>query len=67
MDSDTVDLYEQMLYERAAKGIRPLLYISSLKDFECSILMLLDEPHEGHLARQRQQTCYPGRGQVGKG
>ncbi len=67
MDLDMVDLYEQMLYERAAKGIRPLLYISSLKDFECSILMLLDEAHKGQLALQRQQTGYRARGPDGEG
>ncbi|PYP89362.1 MAG: hypothetical protein DMF61_03900 [Blastocatellia bacterium AA13] len=43
-DSDVVDLYEAMLYERAAKGIRPILYISSSKDFEWSELILLDKP-----------------------
>ncbi|MEW6209032.1 MAG: hypothetical protein AB1631_11740 [Acidobacteriota bacterium] len=42
--SDLIDLYEQMLFERAARGIRPVLYISSNKDLECSALMLLDEP-----------------------
>lgn len=48
--SDVVDLYEEMLYERAAKGIRPLLYVSSHKDLECSVLMLLDEAPETKLA-----------------
>jgi hypothetical protein len=41
--SDVVDLYEEMLYERAAKGIRPTLYVSSATDFECSLVMLLDD------------------------
>ena len=40
---DIVDLYEQMLFERASNGIRPVLYVSSNKDLECSMLMLLDE------------------------
>ena len=40
---DIVDIYEQMLFERASKGIRPVLYVSSNKDLECSMLMLLDE------------------------
>jgi hypothetical protein len=54
-DSGMVDLYEEMLYERAAKGIRPVLYISSCKDLECSVLMLLDEAPEVQLAgRQRE-------------
>lgn len=42
--SDLIDIYEQMLFERAARGIRPVLYISSNKDLECSVVMLLDEP-----------------------
>ena len=42
-DSELVDLYEEMLYERASKGIRPVLYVSSPTDFECSAIMLLDK------------------------
>ena len=49
-DSGMVDLYEEMLYERAAKGIRPVLYVSSTKDLECSVLMLLNEAPEVKLA-----------------
>ena len=49
-DLDYVDLYEQLLYERAAQGIRPVLYISSLTDLECSMLMLLDEDAEARYA-----------------
>lgn len=49
-DSNAVDLYEQLLFERATKGIRPVLYVSSRKDLECSVLMLLDEPPEITLA-----------------
>jgi len=30
-DSGMVDLFEEMLYERAAQGIRPMLYVSSYK------------------------------------
>jgi hypothetical protein len=41
--SDVVDLYEEMLYERAARGIRPTLYVSSATDLECGLVMLLDE------------------------
>jgi hypothetical protein len=48
-DSGMVDLYEQMLYERAAQGIRPVLYVSSYKDLECSVLMLLDQAPEAQL------------------
>lgn len=54
-DSRMVDLYEEMLYERAAKGIRPVLYVSSHKDLECCVLILLNEAPEGQLAgRQRR-------------
>lgn len=49
-DSRMLDLYEEMLYERAAKGIRPMLYVSSPKDLECSVLILLDKSPEGKLA-----------------
>lgn len=49
VEADVVDLYEEMLYERAAKGIRPVLYLSSHKDFECSVLLLLGQPREEQL------------------
>jgi hypothetical protein len=49
-DSDMLDLYEEMLYARTAKGIRPLLYVSSHKDLECSVLILLNEAPELKLA-----------------
>lgn len=56
-DGDMIDLYEQMLYQRAIKGIRPVLYVSSFTDLECSMLMLLDEGPETHLAgQQRPET-----------
>ena len=41
---DMIEMYEEMLYQRAAQGIRPVLYVSSFTDFECSMLMLLDNP-----------------------
>jgi hypothetical protein len=56
-DSNIVELYEEMLYERAAKGIRPVLYVSSRKDFECSILLLLDEPPEGRLSKEHRTAA----------
>lgn len=43
---DMVDLFEEMLYQRASAGIRPMLYVSSNTDFECSMLMLLDDAGE---------------------
>jgi len=45
-DSDMLDLYEAMLRKRATKGIRPVLYVSSQTDLECSVLILLNEPPE---------------------
>jgi len=48
--SNIADLYEEMLYTRAANGIRPVLYVSSQEDLECSVLMLLDEAVETKLA-----------------
>ncbi len=56
-DSGMLDLYEEMLYERAAKGIRPVLYVSSHKDLECSVLMLLDEAPELQLALRQQPAA----------
>jgi hypothetical protein len=56
-DSGMVDLYEELLYERAAQGIRPLLYVSSYKDLECSVLMLLDEGPEVQLAGLQRPTA----------
>jgi len=51
---DIVDVYEQMLYQRAAKGIRPTLYVSTFMDLECSMLMLLDEEDQQRASgRQR--------------
>ena len=41
--AETVDLMEEMLFQRAASGIRPVLYLSSYIDLECSMLMLLDD------------------------
>ena len=43
---DMVDLFEEMLYQRATSGIRPMLYMSSNTDLECSMLMLLDDSGE---------------------
>jgi hypothetical protein len=53
-DPNMIDLYEQMLFERAAQGIRPVLYISSSKDLECSMVMLLDERSGRQLAGRQQ-------------
>jgi len=49
-DSGMLDLLDEMLYARAAKGIRPMLYVSSAKDLECSVLMLLKAAPESRLA-----------------
>jgi hypothetical protein len=49
-DSDMLDLYEEMLFVRVAKRVRPVLYVSSMKDLECSVLILLNEAPELKLA-----------------
>jgi hypothetical protein len=56
-DVDIVELFEQMLFQRASKGIRPVLYISSYTDLECSMLMLLDETSEGHSSGVQQPVA----------
>ena len=53
-DVDIVELFEQMLFQRAAQGIRPVLYVSSYTDLECSMLMLLDEMSECCTAGSQQ-------------
>ena len=44
---DLVDLLEEMLCQRAMKGYRPVIYMSSFMDLECNMLMLLNETAEG--------------------
>jgi hypothetical protein len=51
---DMVDLLEDMLFQRASSGIRPMLYLSSHTDLECSMMMLLDETGEGQWPIERQ-------------
>lgn len=53
---DMIDIYEQMLFERASKGIRPVLYLSSSKDLECSMIMLLNEDAEDCMMETGQPT-----------
>jgi hypothetical protein len=53
-DVDMVELFEQMLFQRAARGIRPVLYVSSYTDLECSMLMLLDEENQGRASGPQQ-------------
>jgi hypothetical protein len=43
---DLVDVFEEMLCQRAMKGLRPVLYVSSMTDLECNMLMLLDQSAE---------------------
>ncbi|HXU39268.1 MAG TPA: hypothetical protein VN937_23135 [Blastocatellia bacterium] len=51
-DSDMVDLYEEMLWVKATNSrIRPMLYVSSSRDLECNVLMLLNAAPELRLAR----------------
>lgn len=53
---DTVDLMEEMLFERAASGVRPMLYLSSYTDLECSMLMLLDDSGEARWSAEQTPT-----------
>ena len=54
---DIVDVYEQMLFQRAAQGIRPTLYVSSFTDLECSMLMLLDEEDQQRASGQQRPVA----------
>ena len=54
---DMIDIYEQMLFERANKGIRPVLYLSSAKDLECSMIMLLNEDADDCFAEVETPTA----------
>jgi hypothetical protein len=54
MSADTVDLLEEMLFHRASSGIRPMLYISSLTDLECSMLTLLEESDEVRWSTEKE-------------
>jgi hypothetical protein len=56
-DVDIVELFEQMLFQRAAQGIRPVLYVSSYTDLECSMLMLLDETSEARTSGTQQPVA----------
>lgn len=53
---------EEMLFQRAASGIRPVLYLSSYTDLECSMLMLLDDTGEARWSAEQtrapRQTGY---------
>ena len=55
--SDMVDIMEEMLFQRAASGIRPVLYLSSYTDLECSMLMLLDDAGEARWATEQAPTA----------
>lgn len=60
-DVDMVEVYEQMLFQRAIKGIRPVLYVSSHTDLECCMMMLLDEENQ-NCASGRQEPIAKGVG-----
>jgi hypothetical protein len=53
---ESVDLVEEMLFQRAASGVRPVLYLSSYTDLECSMLMLLDETGEALWGAEQTPT-----------
>jgi hypothetical protein len=63
-DSDMVDLYEEMLWVKATSRIRPALYVSSARDLECNVLMLLNAAPELRLAGHRQLIVSGPREQV---
>lgn len=50
---ESVDLLEEMLFQRAASGIRPVLYLSSYTDLECCVLMLLDDTGEARWSAEQ--------------
>lgn len=54
---DMLDLMEEMLFQRAASGLRPVLYVSSYTDLECSMLMLLDDMGEVKWSGTNQPTA----------
>lgn len=35
-----IDLYEELLFRKASQGVRPVLYLSSQTDLECTLLGL---------------------------
>ena len=53
---DMVDLLEEMLFQRASTGIRPVLYVSSYTDLECNMLMLLDDMGDVQWSGKEQQV-----------
>lgn len=63
-DSEMVDLYEEMLWVKAANRIRPVLYVSSSRDLECNVLMLLNAAPELRLAGHRRLIVSGPRQQV---
>jgi hypothetical protein len=63
-DSEMVDLYEEMLWVKATNGIRPMLYVSSSRDLECNVLMLLNAAPELRLAGHRHLIVSGPRQQV---
>lgn len=40
---DIIEIFEEMLSQRARKGHRPFLFVSSFMDLECNLVMLLDD------------------------
>lgn len=58
-DSHMLDLYEEMLQARAAKGLKPVLYVSSHTDLKFSVRMLLNEAPELTLAGRRRSLVSP--------
>lgn len=63
-DSEMVDLYEEMLWVKATNRIRPVLYVSSARDLECNVLMLLNAAPELRLSGHRHLIVSGPREQV---
>jgi len=40
---DIIEIFEEMLSQRAMKGHRPFLFVSSFTDLECNLIMLLGD------------------------
>jgi hypothetical protein len=40
---DVVDLYEELLSKRAELGHRPIIYVSSERDLECTLIGMFEQ------------------------
>ena len=42
---DIVDLFEELLTKRAEMGYRPVIYVSSERDLECTLIGMFEAEH----------------------